>query len=417
VHARAMCWPEGRCGRALRALGLPILTAAATLAVAAPAAAATRYVSASGSDRAACTRSAPCASLERAYRSASPGDAVEVAGGAYGSQLIPSLGRSAPAIVFRPAGAREVTVAGLLVQADHVVVRGLRSTTGWFSVDSRNPADPVEHVRFRGMHARGHWLNNARDFVWKGGSIGPWHNEKLSMIGGRPASRRITYDRVRWHDATRDSGQVHTECFLVASVQGLTIRNSRFSNCAVFALLIGRLGDDPVPRDIVIESTIFDETKDVGDRPGFYSFMTGAEHFDGFVLRNNVWKQPPALQGSFSRARMVNNVGRAPKCAPGWEYSHNVFTDHRCGRSDKLVRGALTQFVDPADGDWRPKANSALIDAGDPLDAPRADAAGRPRVGRPDAGAYEHRSRKRSHRRGMRSRRPRTGRSGVTGAG
>src|SRR3954454_23444050 len=80
-----------------RLLPLLVLLAAAALPAAAPTVAAPTpqslqsklvYVSPSGSDAAACTRQAPCASFDRAYRAVASGGVVVVGGGASGPQKI-----------------------------------------------------------------------------------------------------------------------------------------------------------------------------------------------------------------------------------------------------------------------------------------------------------------------------------------
>ena len=72
---------------------VPSLATAAALLVApaapASASAGARYVAPSGSDSASCTRSAPCGSLERAYRLAAPGQTVRLASGTYSDTSLP----------------------------------------------------------------------------------------------------------------------------------------------------------------------------------------------------------------------------------------------------------------------------------------------------------------------------------------
>ena len=58
--------------------------------LAAPAQAATRYVSTGGSDTAACTQAAPCKTFERGYATAVAGDTIQVAPGTYPAQNVPS---------------------------------------------------------------------------------------------------------------------------------------------------------------------------------------------------------------------------------------------------------------------------------------------------------------------------------------
>jgi endonuclease YncB( thermonuclease family) len=354
---------------------------------------ATLHVSPSGSDGGSCAASAPCRTFDRAYRAASPGDVVEVAGGSYGNETIPALGRSGPAIELRSAPGASVRLAGLGVRADHVVVRGM-AVADWLSVDSKNASDPVEHVTLVDMHTSKHWINNARDFLWRGGSIGPAFNEKASMIGGQPASRRLTYDGILWHDATRDSNVVHMECFYVASVQGLTVRNSRFSNCAVFNVLITRMPTDDDPRDIVFENNVFERSRDVGAASAYYAMgIHAAVTLNSLVLRNNVWAQPISIGTTVQSGRAVGNIGVGGwdgGCQKGLAYSHNVFTTKACGPHDRVDAQAFSQFVDPAGGDWRLKSGATAIGAAHPDDHPATDAAGHARDRAPDAGAFEH---------------------------
>jgi endonuclease YncB( thermonuclease family) len=365
------------------------VAAAAVVAVPGLAEAATRYVAPSGGGG-ACSSGAPCGSFDAAYRAASPGDVIEVAGGGYGEQNVPSLGRGNPAIEFRPASGASVTVAGLNVRADHVVLRGMRSSD---QLDvAASETDPVVDVHLVNMHTKTHFINNAQGFVWTGGSIGPSFNDKASMVGGHPASRNLTYDDVYWHDATRNAQDVHMECFYVASVQGLTIRNSRFHNCAVFDILFTRLGDDPSPSNILVENTVFEASKDVGSANGYYVLATHeVVDINGFVLRNNIFELPFQVMGTVSNARAVGNIGILANCQPGVSYSHNVFAAGRCSGSDKIAPGAFSQFVNRAAGDWRLEPGAAAIDAGDPGDHPALDAQGYSRsVGQaPDAGPYE----------------------------
>src|SRR4051794_19860079 len=194
-----------------------VTTAAAAAVFAVPAQAATRYVAPQGSGSARSAGS-PCGSFGAGYRAARPGDVVEIRNGGYGKQTIPSLGRSAPAIELRAAPGASPVASGIDVDADYVTVRGLRSSS-YLDIEGTT-SDPVDHVTFINMHTHTHLLLGARDFLWKGGSIGPSFNDKASMIGGTPTSYHATYDGVLWHDATRNSEDVHMECLFAAGVQG-----------------------------------------------------------------------------------------------------------------------------------------------------------------------------------------------------
>jgi hypothetical protein len=74
------------------------------------------YLSPTGSDSGNCTKTAPCASFDRAYRVAKPGQTVLAAGGTYPAQTImrTSPQKPAPAVVFKAARGGTVTVNGVL---------------------------------------------------------------------------------------------------------------------------------------------------------------------------------------------------------------------------------------------------------------------------------------------------------------
>src|SRR4051794_4978771 len=142
-----------------------VTTAAAAAVFAVPAQAATLHVAPQGSGS-ACSASRPCGSFGAGYRAARPGDVVEINGGSYGRQDIPSLRRSGPAVELRAAPGASPVAAGIDVEGDYVTLRGLRSSS-YLDVQGSG-SDPAEHVTFINMHTHTHLLLGARDFVWKG---------------------------------------------------------------------------------------------------------------------------------------------------------------------------------------------------------------------------------------------------------
>src|SRR5687768_17134020 len=93
------------------------------------------YISPSGSDSAACTRSAPCRSFARAYARARPGQTVVMAAGRYeGQQEIPvdRSKSSAADVRFQPAPGAAVLVDALDVYGSHVEVRGVRISRDFY---------------------------------------------------------------------------------------------------------------------------------------------------------------------------------------------------------------------------------------------------------------------------------------------
>lgn len=339
---------------------------------------------------AVCSLRDPCGSFEAAYRVAEPGSRIVVGGGRYGPQVIPALGRRKPSIEVAAARGARVSVAGIEIRADYVVLRRIKSTS-YLTVDSKVPDDPVDHVTVIDTDAHNHYLVGTRDFTWRRGRLGPSEDEKISFIAGRPTNYRATYDGVTWHDATRTTQDVHTECLMALGVQGLTIRNSRFTNCAVFDILISRLGGDPLSRDVLIENTVLEASRDVDGSGAFYSLLTGTDPIEGLTLRNNVWDLGLSFQGPIVRGRFEGNIAKFASCVEGVTYSHNIFGDRKCGKTDRIVARPFRQFVDAANGDWHLKRGAAAIGAADPRSHPARDASGAKRVGRADAGPFEYR--------------------------
>src|SRR5256885_2960804 len=100
--------------RLLGALALAALTAACAPAVARPTDR-VLFLSPAGSDAAPCSAAAPCATLQRAFALAQPGQTVELAGGTYPAQTISGSPKSGAAhVVFRPAPAAQVSFSGRL---------------------------------------------------------------------------------------------------------------------------------------------------------------------------------------------------------------------------------------------------------------------------------------------------------------
>ena len=87
----------------------------------------TVFVSTTGNDGGRCTSTSPCRSLNRAYRVASPGTVVQVAGGSYGDQTIesdPAKNAARAVVTFRPASGATASFADLTLSADHILFAG-----------------------------------------------------------------------------------------------------------------------------------------------------------------------------------------------------------------------------------------------------------------------------------------------------
>lgn len=363
---------------------VPVVAASLTLGLALPAiASAERFVSPSGGGS-ACTAEAPCGTFDAAYRAAAPGEVVQVAAGSYGSQQIPAgVAKSAPPIVFQPAGGA-VTLGSLNVFGGQVDVRDI--ATGFVDVERGASDVTVRNGSGTGVFVGG----GSRNVSFLGGSYGGGApNVSPVKVQGSPAPDGVTFDGVVFHDAVRTIDGSHLECLYAADVQNFTVRNSQFRNCAVMDLFFTKLsGVDP--RGITVENNFFDRTGSHGGSlsKGFYAikFNEVIGTVADMVIRYNSFYDPIAFTGSFSNARVVANVGPQTACAAGVTFRYNVWTSKTCGATDKQ---AASGFADPGNYDFHLAAGSAALGAGDPSEAPAVDIDGdrRPSATRPDAGA------------------------------
>lgn len=375
---------------------LPALALFCALAVPQVASAATLSVSTTGSDSAACTSSAPCKSIGRAYQVAAPGDVVAVGAGTYGAQSIPfvSTRTSATDVVVQPAAGARVTFGGLSIAGAHVTVQDI--ATGFVDIKKGSTGAPTDVTVIKGSGNGLFVGGGVSDVLIKGGSYGMYYNAAPVKVQGSPAPTRITFDGVDFHDAIRNDGTSHLECIYAADVQYFTVRNSTFRNCAIYDLAFTNLsGTDPA--HLVIENNAFDTSGSHSDaqNKGYYAlaFYPWIKALNDVLVRNNTFYQGIQWQaGNPTNVRMVGNILPSTTCAAGVSYSYNVSTGKACGTGDKVVSGAMSQFVDPANYNFRLKAGAGAIDAADPKNSPSIDADGhaRPVGPAPDAGAYEY---------------------------
>ena len=246
------------------------------------------FVATGGSDGAPCTREAPCASFDRAYRVAKPGETVEVAGGRYPSQTIHAkTGMAAPYVVFREApgervivgdegetveclefeGSQYVTLEGF--ETPYTTVGGMLHQCG-VSIGRSN----AHHVTLVNIDAGMIWVG-ADNVQVLGGDFGPGidENTKIEFATGHEP-RDILIDGAVIHD--QRSYQQHPECIALWGGTRVTIRNSHLYNCGTFHIFLVANGDYTIS-DVLIENNTFTQpdssvhtsnTIKVGDKGG-----------------------------------------------------------------------------------------------------------------------------------------------------
>ena len=316
---------------------------------------------------------------------------IEVAGGHYGTQRIPALGKSGGRVTFQAVG--EVRVNGSVdVRDSNVTLRGPIVTSADFDVSNSEPSNPLRAVHLNGVRGRNLWTQNTRNLVVTGSDFGDYPGGIPVQIGAWPESYDVLFDGVRLHDNPPTDASQHLECIFVVHVQGLIVRNSLFENCSYFNILASECcGGNLPPRDLVLENNVFRQTWrwDNGPKPTApYSVLLGDNDWGGqVVFRNNLFETPVLFNGSkfVNPAKLSGNVGSHGQCYPGVVYSHNIWDGRTCANTDVRAPKVLDFF----DSTWHVQRGSPAIDAGDPGNAPATDREGQLRDGRPDAGPDE----------------------------
>jgi hypothetical protein len=358
------------------------------------------YVSTTGSDSSACTASAPCQTLNRAYRRAPAGSVVYVRAGDYREQTIQGT-KPKPGVVLRPAPHATVRVEWFEVHADNLELRGFR-TGGW------NAYADSDGFTARNLHASNFEIWGAQNTRILGGSYGPAYDPGGKTLvdfiayGGPDSApirpRNVLIDGVYIHDVRRADSASHNECMFVNAGDGITIRNSRFQRCDIFDIFFTRGPFGPPATHVVLENNFFDRATADGRYDvccTYYSvrFSDQIGTLEHVTLRYNSSRQPLNIGTSNNvDVNVIANVGprKQSECTGGVTFAYNVWTSARCSSTDK--RGS-SGFVDALRMNLHLKRGSKAINAGDPTSFPRGDIDGQRRpVGRtPDAGADERR--------------------------
>jgi hypothetical protein len=365
--------------RLLAAVALVALTAPCARA-AAPPAAASLFLSPTGSDDAPCSAAAPCATLRRAFALAQPGQVVELAAGTYPGQSIGPAGRTGTAhVVFRPAQGATVAFSGRLSLdgAAHLTLQGFQLarpgpgdrslfvdactndvTLQNLSGETFFVLEGTSHVLFQGGSWGGYGTPGAQDSgIGTSGAAGPGRS-----CGGAvaPPARDIVFDGVTFHDVFWNVpeaawGGSHPDCLEINGyVDGVTIRNSRFQRCASTFLMIGP--DQGDIANVTVENNVF---TDLG-RESWYGIQITSggkpSRCAGIAFRDNTylprtpdastWPNGPirtdcetvagaagvsVADNVFARAPPANECARYTAPPFGVSWKDNVFLAGACG--------------------------------------------------------------------------------------
>ena len=362
-------------------------------------------VTMTGSDANPCTVTAPCLTLNRAYRVAAPGDTVQIAAGKYPAQVIapdPTKVNATVRVLLQPVPGATVQIARVTVNGSHLELRDVQAP---WSIQAR-AASSTDDVVIRNVTASGPVsISGATNVSVLGGAVyspTPVASDPLVTSANGHVPTNVLIDGVSFHDFVDvGPGQYHhIECLQIGSGINLTIRNSRFRNCATHDIFIrswGTANGNQHPlTNIVLENNVLEPVLS-----GYYDFQflddlwTGVPSASLLFRDNTVVGANPVFRLTYGTARVRSNIFPSQTPYGCGAYGQRRWLDYNlwqagaaCGPHERVGPAA---FVDAAHGDYHLTASSRAIDAGDPGNFAPLDGDGKSRpLGRgPDAGAYE----------------------------
>jgi len=373
------------------------LSLAIGLFTAAPAWGGTLYMSpgASGS----CTAGSPCGSMNAAYHRASLNDTVLMRAGSYPDQDISprslpgtdSIRPSGEEITFRPAPGASVTIDGLMLggsrsaPVEHVNFVGLRFSD-WVATRSGTDVHFIRTVHHAQLHAN--WV---RYLSYQGGEVGPFTDDtgdglQFNQIDDQ-AGDHILVEGMAIHDVHPNNSAAHPDAVQwFGPYHDVTFRGNRLWNNDNI-----NLRADGMMNRHLVENNFFGPARNaVVDR-----HYTAQIQGNGNVIRYNTFVGPiqPAGDWEWSGQVWEGNILTWSTCDTTGNDStvrFNVWVGGTsCGTNRKRVRDP--GYINIGAGDFRLRAGSPAIGAGNPSSYPATDFQGQPRPGdgRPDAGADE----------------------------
>jgi hypothetical protein len=372
------------------------------------------WLATTGSDS-SCARNSPnrpCATFDRAFRIAHPGDTVLVAAGRYPETDAQSgatgiHGSKSQPVSFVCGGTGDVTFAAPIFAfypgMSGVIIRGgcfrFHIPTFGFGGSAARTHD----VLLDGVHMDSFECLGCANVTIRRSEIGPVvacggpgyadaHSrcdaskpteayyatrsegtadlqvEPFIHNGAAGRATRVTLIGDRIHGIqTRNSGEWHTGGLLIWNTDGLTLKGNTFDHNAIYDIEENAGSTDS---NVTIENNVFGwpvNPFDGGSSDGQETpkdwreiDLGGAATLSGALIRYNSFAHGALFRpdGSFNNVQVIGNVlGSASVCAPPVSVDRNVFVGHSsCGTN--VFRVSSWPYIDYKNNDFRLKPNS-----------------------------------------------------------
>lgn len=249
------------------------------------------------------------AALTSAVSSAAGGATICIQSGGYGAMTWNGGTSRTKQVTVEPVQGGTVSFTGDLTEnASWVYLKNVSMAGQSWAING-----PTHNVTMEGISAKTFSISSqpaggAANITVHGGSYGPNHaypDNQINSNGTANVNTNITINGVRFHDQYRDQAHAsdHFECIQIWSASGLTIENSRFTNCDVFDIFIQRCDPNacgtgttpPTPTNITIQNNWLDCcTTAASGAISYgknYAVMFATDHSEGtwanVTIRNN----------------------------------------------------------------------------------------------------------------------------------
>ena len=345
-------------------------------------------VSVSGSDSNPCTQAAPCLSFNRAYHVAQLGQTVEVAAGTYGKEEIDPPAKSGSGVVlFTPAAGASVNTGQVSTFAvNHIEFNGFTANSFYISSDYSG-VTPSDDITLRNISTTVWFIRSSNNISIIGGNSGYSNIADSDTIGSSGTttvpSRNVLVDGTTVSNQQR-TGPVclppnpacHPDGIFVQSVDGLTIRNSRFVNDDVLPIYFSRINNGPTSTNVLVENNLIDAPYP----SGYYPLMIRWDGTPRDAPYQNIVIRFNSLGGSMNfptnrnwcvpgTCEVIGNTGPMGQfqCVSSVVYRYNVWQGAKCDQTDKnagnLMFAGATNTRTPNAFDFHLLRGAPQIDA------------------------------------------------------